>query len=264
MSPYRTNIMNTEEEVGYLRRLLVSNKEETEQLNRLLASAEARLQAARGEQAPASVAVPVDLASAISDLSAAAQADWQSFYRQYFGLELNFSSLRIPERKEGFDRLLIMAASPRVARLRATRGQAHRPGMTADRLFARCKELFPCWKYENNLDSITSVREPTTDYAVWVRDRVEADEELKNKSANDLKDEGIFCITLAERLLYELKYFQESGKHLDLKNITLCAGSRYGGGSVPGVCWDSGGLKVGYFYPGNSNDGLRARAAVYA
>jgi hypothetical protein len=31
---------------------------------------------------------------------------------------------------------------------------------------------------------------------------------------------------LLERLLYELKYFAETGKHLDIDNLTLCSGSR--------------------------------------
>jgi len=41
---------------------------------------------------------------------------------------------------------------------------------------------------------------------------------------------------LEERLIYELKYFKESGKHLDAKYETLCAGS-YCDGQVFRIYW---------------------------
>src|SRR3989338_11310344 len=36
-------------------------------------------------------------------------ADWANFYKEVFGLDLNFSGIAIPERKPGFDRLLGIA-----------------------------------------------------------------------------------------------------------------------------------------------------------
>ena len=182
---------------------------------------------------------------------------WETFYRDLFDLDLDFSSLRIPEKKGGFDRLIIVAK-----------------GMTPDKLYAKCQELFTCWKYRNNLDSVTSDRDSNKmgTYAIWVRDRVEADVELEGKSANMLAKEGVKGLTLPERLLYELKYFTETGlpvqgqtgKHLDLKNITLCSGSRYPVGGVPGVFWYSGFGKmcVDWYDPDYRYDYLRARAAV--
>jgi len=35
--------------------------------------------------------------------------DWQTFYRVLFGRKLDFSKVEIPEKQEGFDKLLIMA-----------------------------------------------------------------------------------------------------------------------------------------------------------
>ena len=58
-------------------------------------------------------------------------------------------------------------------------------------------------------------------YAIRVRDRVEADEELKNRSARDLQQQGILGITIEEREIFELKYFTETGQHLDIVNWTL-------------------------------------------
>lgn len=228
MSPYRIDTMTHEEEVAYLRRLL--------------ASAEARLQAISGsrESAPFT-AEDGEVANLLTG--------WQNFYRELFDLNLDLSNLLIPEKREGFDRLLVVSQ-----------------GMTPERIYAKCAELFPCWKYADNLDSITSDRDPAKlgTYAVWVRDRVEANEELKNRSAKDLAESGTKGITLPERLLYELKYFKENGKHLDVENITLCSGSRYPGGDVPGVHWDAeyGRMCVVWYFPGDRPSGLRGRAAV--
>ena len=65
----------------------------------------------------------------------------------------------------------------------------------------------------------------------------EADEENANKSADQLQEEGHEGITIRERILMELAYFEETGGHLDEKNWTLCAGSRYRDGNVPNARW---------------------------
>jgi len=175
--------------------------------------------------------------------------EWQNFYRNVFGIKADFTNLRIPEKSQGFDRLIIMAQ-----------------GITPQRIYDKCAELFPVWKWtDENLDKIvTSDRLAKNDaYAVWVRDRVEADEELKNLSANDLKRQNIVGITLEERLVYELKYFKEAGKHLDINNVTLCSGSHYSDGDVPNVYWHAyGKLYVNWDNPGSANGNLRARQAV--
>ncbi|MDD5341323.1 MAG: hypothetical protein PHC97_02690 [Patescibacteria group bacterium] len=183
-----------------------------------------------------------------SDSVADQIAGWQEFYRKVYGLKADFSSLRIPERQKGFDRLIIVV-----------------PGMTPQRLYDKCKEMFPCWKWtDSDLGKIvTSDRTAQNGaYAVWFRDRVEADEELKKLSANELKERGIVGATLEERLLHEQVYFLETGKHLDVENATLCSGSRYGDGGVPSVRWGDSGLGVFWCGPGFCRDLLRARAAV--
>lgn len=176
-------------------------------------------------------------------------SDWQDFYREVFGIEADFSNLVIPAKRDGFDRLLIIAES-----------------MTPQRLYDKCSELFPSWKWtESNLDEIvTSDRTVKGAYAIWVRDRVEADEELKNLSANQLKERNISGITLEGRLIYELKYFKETGKHLDINNVTLCSGSRIRVGSVPLVNFfsNTGLVGVDDCHPDNHHDRLRSRQAV--
>ncbi len=172
---------------------------------------------------------------------------WQTLYRQEFGIEIDISKIRIPKRVPGLDRLIVIAQ-----------------GLTLEKIVSVLKKKMTVWQYASNLDTIRSDRKTTQTYAIWVRDLQEADEELKNKSANDLKQEGVNCITLEERLLLELKYFLETGKHLDEKNWTLCAGSRHPDGFVPYVSWDPsyGEVYVRWCYADERNSYLRARAVV--
>ncbi|TSC89773.1 MAG: Uncharacterized protein G01um10143_263 [Parcubacteria group bacterium Gr01-1014_3] len=173
-------------------------------------------------------------------------AAWQNLYLE-LGLKVEITNLKIPAPEPGFTRLILVPE-----------------GLTPNKAFALLKKKMQVWKYTDNLDTITSVRDTKKTYVIWVRDRVEADEEIKNKSADDLKSEGINCITLIERLLYELKFFTETGKHLDEKNWTLCAGSRDRDGSVPGMGWSpcGGEVRVGWRYADGRHEDMRGRVAV--
>ncbi len=174
---------------------------------------------------------------------------WQNFYKE-LGLKLDLSNLVIPEKpSEGNWRLLVIA------------------DLALETLYAKCKGLFPCWLWTNdNLDKKVIYNERDAkngSYAIWVKDEMEADEKYKNLSANQIKGMNIKTETLAERLIHELKHFKETGKHLDIKNITLCSGSRYSDGSVPFVDWsDDDKLYVYWYFPDDSSDNLRAREAV--
>ncbi|KKS65575.1 MAG: hypothetical protein UV67_C0014G0011 [Parcubacteria group bacterium GW2011_GWC1_43_12] len=183
-------------------------------------------------------------------------AEWNLFYRenwQSLGLsaEPDLSGLAIPEHRKGFDRLIVVAK-----------------GLTPQKLFDACAGLFPCWKWtDKSLDDVIDfsfqARNPQNgSYAIRVRDRIEADKELKNRSADDLAQGNISAISLAERLLYELKFFRETRKHLDIQNITLCSGSRYLDGHVPRVRWYGGRLLVHWSFPGDSSGSLRSRQIV--
>jgi len=147
---------------------------------------------------------------------------WQDFYREYFGMELDFSEIEIPETKDGFDRLIVIAK-----------------GITVNQVYDACAKRFSCWRYVNDLDKDVPTNDRTSKeaYAVWVRNNIEADEQYKNTSANELAKRSIKGITLLERLVLELKYFAETGNHLDITNVTLCSGSRNSGGGVPVVGW---------------------------
>ena len=170
---------------------------------------------------------------------------WQKFYEKVFGEEVDFSNVHIPE-KPGENWWLIILAK----------------GMTPEKLFQKCREKFGAWKWtEDNLDEIVISDRISKDghYAVWVKSNVEADEELKNISANQLKEQGHIGITLEERLALELFYFWKTKKHLDIQNWTLCSGSRFVDGDVPSVHWRGGKVLIGWAGADVANDNLRSR-----
>ncbi|HMQ02253.1 MAG TPA: hypothetical protein PKD79_04305 [Candidatus Doudnabacteria bacterium] len=172
--------------------------------------------------------------------------NWEEFYKEFFDEDVDFTHLQVPERLEGFDRLIVVAK-----------------GMTAQLVYDRCADSFPCMKYtDRSLSEVvpTNEREPSNGpYAIWVRDTVEADEVHKNKSANKIKRYSIRSETLLERLLHGLKFYKETGKHLDISNVTLCAGSRDWFGVVPRVYWIADWMEVYWCNPGDADDIFRAR-----
>lgn len=176
-------------------------------------------------------------------------SEWKEFYLKYFKIKADFSGINItiPEDPE-FTRLIIVAQ-----------------GITINQIYDVCAASFPCQRYRDDLDKwvYKNDRNPKKgNYAVWFRDRQEADEELADFSADQLAEKNILGITLLERLVYEYKYFKETGEHLDILNWTLCSGSRGGGGPVPGVGWRGGKFKVDWAYSCGHARGLRSRVAV--
>jgi len=97
-------------------------------------------------------------------------------------------------------------------------------------------------------------------YALWVKDIREADEENANKSANDLARDNHLGITILERQLLEMDYFEEHGEHMDLNNVTLCSGSRGRDGGVVDADWRGVGFFVRWYYPSDRDSYLRSRS----
>lgn len=174
---------------------------------------------------------------------------WVSFYKQHFNIDLVAADIKIPNRRDGFNWLVIVAK-----------------GVTLNQVWAVCKKHFKCWNYKqtDDLESLMqeSERGPAKATSVfWFRDRPEADKETKNLSANQQTESSI---TLIARCLLELKYFTETnGKHLDIDNVTLCAGSRYAGGGVPHAdCYGGDSFSVCWFSVDDRGGRLRSRVAV--
>ncbi len=177
---------------------------------------------------------------------------WVTFYREYFFFRPDFSGLKIPERtdeqKKEFTRLLVIAKD-----------------ITNNHVYRTCQKQFICLSYADNLDEAvpTNERDPKNGlYAIWVRDTVEADKVHKNKSADMIKQANLTTETLLERMIHELVFFSETGKHLDVKNATLCSGSHYSGGDVPRARWYDDLFRVGWDVTDYRDDDLRSREVV--
>jgi len=175
--------------------------------------------------------------------------EWQEFYRKYFRITVDFSDVIIPEDPGGFPRVIFIPE-----------------GLTFATVIKALREKFKVSLYTEDLDKdvTENIRIPDKSYAIRVHGRQEADEEWKDTSASQLKEQNVNCVTLMERLVDELKWFDETGEHMDIDNWTLCAGSRYSDGDVPRVHWHSvyRRLHVYWCNLGNADGHLRARQAV--
>lgn len=173
--------------------------------------------------------------------------DWEAFYRG-LGVNCDLSGVCIPDDPGGFNRVIIMAQ-----------------GITPQSAYDLCAKNFPCWKYtDKNLDEVVESERTTQNaaYAIRIRDCVEADEELKGRSYNDLKAQGIPGVTLEEREIFELKFFKETRKHLDIANWTLCTGSLDSDGDALDAGWSGDRFRVSWWGRDSADDNLRARQAV--
>jgi hypothetical protein len=202
----------------------------------------------------------------IIELSGDPIAEWTKFYKDYFGLTVDLSGVVIPVNPGGFDWLNVVAKEL----LEASNGRPHNFVIEAMR-----KNGIPVETYGNDLDALLSPnisiikndcrkndRWPDVSYAVRNRDRIEADEENKNLSADELARRTILGSTCLERLIHGYKYRVKTGKHLDIDNWTLCSGSRDSGGSVPHVYFNDDEVNVGWCNSSAARSDLRARSVA--
>lgn len=159
-----------------------------------------------------------DMTETFSEL----REEWQKFYQSAFGIEIDFTGVTVPERPEGNYRLLFIAK-----------------GLTPNKVYDAW--TFPKWRYDNDLDKAVPInkRTATESYAIWVLAGDEPDSEFLGKTTNQADPNMEIGMTLLERMIFESKYFAETGKHLDVKGVTFCSGSRDSGGDVPYVCLDT-------------------------
>jgi len=136
------------------------------------------------------------------------------------------------------------------------------PDRKTSELLDECRSLFRVWTYYNDTEMDKDFLPPKEATRRYFKKTIESDENLKDKSAVDLEKEGIKGITIRERIIMELKYFKETGKHLDIENWTLCSGSRNSGGRVPYAYWSDDGFFVYWSYRDYRRSSLRSREAV--
>lgn len=172
---------------------------------------------------------------------------WVAFYKKHFNRELDLTSLMIPDHQEGFDRLLVVDKD-----------------LTRNKAYHACEKQFPCSSYRDDLDNAIrpDERDPKNGtYAIWVRDRQEADQENKDQSWNRRREQKCQDENILERILHELKYFDETGKHLDIDNWTLTSSLSVDGSAVS-AGWIYGEFCVYWSGPDDHGDDLRPRSVV--
>jgi len=183
-------------------------------------------------------------------ISPAEFMEWnRQFRKEVFGIEINMK-LHIPTASPEFGFVLV---NPK--------------GLTIQRRFDVAKEMFDGaasnWTNGNLDDVVTdNDRDPQQESIIRLRPNIEADEQFVNISADKLTKINHTGICLHERIDFETFVFWLTGDHCDLKNVTLCSGSRYSGGDVPYVSWSGGELLVGWNGASFSLVSLRSRKVV--
>ena len=174
---------------------------------------------------------------------------WVEFWASY-GFVINPTTLTIPVVPAGFGPIRLIVIPQ---------------GLTIQRAWEIAKSLFPCYNYiRGNLDEAipTNDRVAYKGYVVAFRDRPEADEEFKNISANDLKARNHKGITALEAIVDEIGFYKKTDGHRDIQNVTLCTGSRYSDGCVPGSYWNVDEFQLYWYSADYRYDNLRSRQAV--
>lgn len=178
-------------------------------------------------------------------------AAWQKIYREWFGMEIDISGLQVPEIYNPEKHFLVLVAKE----------------ASKNAVVEGMRKRFKVYLYTEDLDANVTKNDRTPEngtYLVLFNRNIETDKEFKNMSADDLIKKGHQGITLLERLLLEVLYYNKTEKHLDVENATLCAGSRDSDDDVPHVNWNSdyGKLDVGWHCSDSSHDYLRSRVVV--
>jgi len=176
---------------------------------------------------------------------------YRPFYRNAFGLYLEFPDELVPEAPDEFGWPVCV------------------PGIISNETAFQSGKLdLPRWKWTNEpLDAVMKLDRGrdawTHSYIVRVRPNWEADEDLKIISGDDSEKKNINVMMLRERLILGEFLFWLTGEHLDRKTVTL-TGSRCSVGCVPSVSFDSdaGKVSVARWFPDHSSYHLRSRQAV--
>lgn len=184
------------------------------------------------------------------DEYSAEREEWKNFYKQQFDWDVDFSQVIIPVKPEpelGNWRLIFISK-----------------GLTINLAFSQASKLFQTWKYAEDLDKAipVNIRNTQNSYAIWVKDGVEPDAEFLGQSTKKADPDMKKGITVLEGIILEMKFFLETGNHLNIKGVTFCSGSRGSDGDVPGVVWRSGQFKVRWCLLDNSSSDYGIRLAV--
>ena len=108
-------------------------------------------------------------------------------------------------------------------------------------LLENAKKLFDVYSFYSNEELDKFCPKPEKPTTRTFLKQVNPDEATLGKSYNEAVNEH--SMNLRERILMEIAYFKETGKHLDEKGWTITS-PRDSDGYVPRVCWGFGGRGV--------------------
>lgn len=180
--------------------------------------------------------------------------DWVDFYAENYGWKVNFDNIQIPLKPEtgkSYDKwkLIIVAET-----------------MTPQTAFDACRPLFNAHHhYPESLDNDVVKNARTAkngSYAIWVHESSEPDSVTLGQSGN-IADPDMHGITLSERILFEQKYFTETEKHLDIRGLTFCSGSRDTNGWIPAAEWVGTVFKIYWYNQNRSLTTSGSRSVFY-
>lgn len=121
------------------------------------------------------------------------------------GVTADITTLRIPEALAEFREIAI------------------NPQLSREELYALCQKNFPSWKYYGNLDAAVKKEQarPKTAYVFRYRDTIEPDRMHRNKNYDQAVNEKLMFLTIAERLIAELRSWIQKKRALDVKGFTI-------------------------------------------
>lgn len=176
---------------------------------------------------------------------------WQEIFDE-INISCDVSKVFVPEKQTGFERLIVVPK-----------------GLLMNKMVEIMRGKFEVWTCIDDLDENlvkNSRSNKECAYAIWVQDRVKVEKKAKKTNINITKtsEEEVAGITLLEWFLYELMYFLETGRSLDIKSLTLCSGSLYSDGNIPSVYWSPSCNKVNviWYNPNNINENIYTRAVI--
>jgi len=180
---------------------------------------------------------------------------WQELFDQFFDLRPNLSDLALPD-KSGYIWPIVSL-----------------PEISTNRLWSVVGECFPSTSsYGDDLEAKVTKNDRFYSFRqesciIAVRPNIEADEDQKSKSADQIKQEDLATLTLYERMLLEFFHWfrtggENGGQHLDRENWSLCSGSRDSDGNVPCAYWDGDEFRVDWDFSDSANSIMRARLAA--
>lgn len=149
-----------------------------------------------------------NVTSSNSDL--AWKAEWTKFYKEVLGLDVDLSSLVVPEQKTGFERVLIAK------------------GLELFQVLSRCRCAFVVETHENRLDMQLCNQRANSGYVIFTPSR-------STDTAGKIID--FDSLALTESLVFELWYFWKMAMvgrpKSDFKWRTLCSRLPFPGDFMP-------------------------------